>query len=354
MRSVFALLVCCSAWLTLFGTVSEIKKIEADALESGWFGNVQGYQISAKKVYQEDGVFHSSVLPRGFVEDAKFASKSFAVQLLHSVYVVNADRLSSESNRVMLYDDVLGETQTRRGDFPNCSLSNPSSDRRQQGMLVPLATGWRCRLVSMPSALKPLKNSYDADSIAFPLTSSTEIAGPRALDDVEIMWLGLQKASDLARLIRIAQDEYHLNLDIKVLGEDASAQTYKLSGATRLWLLGASLALLIGMGLYVHGVYPAIRRELGLRMCMGARFGQLLGWLFADVMAQSFALILLSSGLALVVQRWVAVHATHLQLQLELIGFLALGALIVAVLLCLAMVLRVMHAGRAILMVHAQ
>ncbi len=296
-RSGLALVASALAWVALFSTASDIKDFNDEAARAGQLGGARGYQISVKKVYNDKGAPRSAILPRNFVEIAHRFSGALVLQLDRTVGIVSVDRQTSTSKRVMLYGEGLGIHVRNDHDFPVCALYRPDEEWKQENVLIPLASGWRCILVGMPPPLTALSNSVDSENIVFPLSRVDDAAGTAALDHVQTMWIGIATEEELGKLEHIALETYKLDLEIIPLGLEFVGQVASVTSATKSWLAMAILSLVLGTVLYVQGVYRAMRCEIGLRVCLGEPLASLTRWLVTDVLAQAWSLMLASAAL---------------------------------------------------------
>ncbi len=168
----------------------------------------------------------------------------------------------------------------------------------------PLASGWKCHLSDFPPTFQILQKLPEADGISFPLQAVADLAGLQALEKVEIIWLATKNPEEIRHLLSVAVNEYHLDLEVKPLSLALATQTELLAHGTKLFLLGAAALLLISLILYVQGVHAAMRREIGLRACLGAPFYSIAIWLSSDVLTQVIFLETLSFALTLLPQMY--------------------------------------------------
>ncbi len=335
-RSIFALIACALAWAAIFHADLEINNLEWATAHAGWLGGAQGYQVSIKKVYKEEAMRRATALPRVFVERAQQTAQASVIQLTRSISALSPDRLSATPAKLLFYDAALGAQTTPHSSFPPCSISQSSPQWQQQNGLMPLANGWRCYLSPLPAPLRILRGNYDMDSIAFPLAAAKEIAGRDALDEVEIMWLAIDNRQKFDSLLRWATGTLKLELDVAPLGTTLGAQTAKLSGITQIWLGAAGVLLLIGIGLYVHGLYAAMRREAGLRIALGTPFLHMARWLTTDVLTQALTLTLFAAVLGSIIYHAINVQpdpATVLRLTLLVAMFMVFFFTLISVVL---------------------
>lgn len=299
-RSLFALFACGLAWMSLFFSLAEIRQLELHASLASSLEGLPAYQMSIKKTHQEQADLHVTVFPQAFIESTRQLAATLALQLTQTITVISADRQDSMVSKILLYEDRLPARSL--SPFPPCAFVRPIPEWQQKNVLIPLASGWKCYLSEFPVAIQILQKLPDADGISFPLQAAVDVVGRDALERVEIIWLTTKHPDDLPHLLALAMKTYHLDVEMHPLSRTLAAQTNFLTQGTKFFLIGSVLLLLISLLLYVQGVYALIRREIGLRACLGAPFSQVAVWLSCDVLTQAMLLAVLSFAVAMLPQ----------------------------------------------------
>lgn len=300
-RSAIAIVACMLAWLALFDAAAQRQSLESMQAQAGRLGGHQAYRISIEKAWQPDGRKHVSLFPREFVELALLNSAASILKIRGS-FAIRGPRDARTTLVDALFYRIEKRDSERAASFPSCSLLRADDEASRPGGLLHLPPNWRCLLAPFPAGLHLLDHEGARGTLALPLAALPDIAGSGALGKIETVWLSFSDPDALRILSEQARTKYRIDLKVQPVGLQVQGQAARLMSVSRLSGWFAAASLLAGIGLYVHGVYGAVRRETSLRACIGMPAPALARWLATDVLAQAILLATVSGLAAALVQ----------------------------------------------------
>lgn len=302
-RTTLALLTCVLAWFVVIGAQLEARHLERQSARAGELGGETGYRLEMQRVHEREGVLRSTALPEELVALAYRAATLRIVQLKNEQVLSLDDRTKSAGMNMLFYAPALDPARSPREDgFPVCSLIQAPQDWEGFGFLVFTRSNWRCKLVPLPAALDFLRFDRAQPALALPLSAMNETVGRLEGKAIEIIWFGQSDRRAIQPIQDWSRHDTVSPIALTRLGQELAGHTSSLSQATRRWVIVAATLLACGMGLYIQGTYGKMRRELGLRLCIGMPVRAILLWLGVDIGIQILHLAAISFVIAFIVQ----------------------------------------------------
>jgi hypothetical protein len=346
LRSLSVLATSAAAWAALFGLASDALEAQGAARSAGLINGAQAWRVAIAKTHQDDVGRRRAVLPPELVDALRPYASAVVLRAASPIRVGDASRVLGAD---LLFYELAGRAPAQPVDsFPPCALIGaPSLGAALTFARLRLGRDWRCRAAPLPAALAVLATGRTTPAIVLPLAAMTDIAGPRARERIDTVWVGIDDKALMTRLLAPARARYALDLNIYAYGAALKASVAEASNATRLAKAASALGLCLALGFYVHGVFGAMRRELALRTCLGHSFARILAWLQADVWTQALCMSLLSCALG------AALHAARYGHMIDHDALLLAGAIHAAIAavfvpLCAGVTVLVFRHGRAV------
>lgn len=337
LRGTLAIVLVAGAWFTLFAALTEVDSLRSAAKRATELDGVSVYRVSVKLSKKAETQLRSNNLPRRLLEQFHQQGKLKAILLARKQFVVSPDRSRVRAVSLILVDASLARQFAGAASFfPACASALPEKDWREPGQATLLQNRWRCSARDLPTEFKKMEADAFNSFLYLPMYAAAEVYGSQSLDEVQTAWLNINEADGLA-LLDFARLNYKVILELQPLGRLLEQQTMSLHSVSQSWLGAAMLLLLFGIGLYLHGVYAALRKEAGLRICLGHSWSQLTRWLIIDLLSQAMVLTLASGLLGAVAHQLLLGNFARLTLTLSL-AVVLIGLLIFSLIaLCLTL-----------------
>jgi hypothetical protein len=302
-RSLSVLAASTAVWTALFGLAADGAEAHGTARRAGLINGAPAYRITLEKPLRQEVVPRRPFLPFELVELVRPLASALVVKTAAPVRIGGSGRILAAD---LLFYELAGTWNAAPpGSFPPCALIAAPAVPDRTGALLNVGRDWRCRLAPLPPALTVLAAARTSPAIVIPIRSMADIAGTRARERIDTVWAGIDDQALLARLVAAARARFALDLKVYSYGQRMQASVGEAASNTTLSKYASAAGLGLALGLYVHGVFGAMRRELALRTCLGHSFGRTLVWLQVDVWTQALAMSLLSGALGL------ALHAGY-------------------------------------------
>ncbi|WP_436553922.1 hypothetical protein [Janthinobacterium sp. LB3P118] len=273
--------------------LAELNAVEQLLSRAGRLDGFPSYHVTVSKITQSSKA-HSRLLPAALIDLIQVTTPVFVLQTRNSVTVADTKN-SHVSSADMLFASSKTIELISSSSFPRCALIQPGKRTANTSAMLVVATNWRCELVPLPAALASLEEGRTTNAIVFPLSALREIGGRRGRENIVAIWFGLVNKPSSELISLLEGNNKRLNLDVAPMGGGVIGASFNLSNATRVWISVASMLLIVGLGLYIHGIFVPMRCEAALRLCIGQSRATVFSWIQIDVVSQLIAAILLSS-----------------------------------------------------------
>jgi hypothetical protein len=298
-RSLSVLAASAAVWAALFGLAADGAEARAAALRAGLLNGAPAYRITVEKPDRQEVRARRAVLPFELVELVRPHASALVLKTAAPVRIGHRGRVVAADLLLYEFDTTANAPSPR--SFPPCALIGVPWAAGNTGALIDVGRDWRCRLVPLPASLAVLATARASAAVVIPGASMRDIAGAGAKERIDTLWAGVGDKAQLTRLLAAARARFPSSLNVYAYGQRLQASVDEASSHTSLAKFASAAGLGLALGLYVHGVYGAMRRELALRTCLGHSFRHTLAWLQVDACTQGMAMSLLScaAGLAL-------------------------------------------------------
>lgn len=341
LRTILALVTCSLAWFVVLSAQFEARELERRATRAGELAGEAGYRLEMQRIRQREGVFLAAIIPAELLALTYRVAHGRIVQLKNPQKLSLPDRTKSALMTMIFYDPPSDRaSRAHDGEFPVCSLIQAPQRWDSSKFVVLVKSNWRCKVVPLPESLDLLRFDRTQPALALPMSAMNETVGQVEREAVEVIWFGQSNSHAMEPILTWSRGEKGSSISLSRIGRELARDSYSLSDATKRWVIAAAVLLACGVSLYVHGTYGKMRRELGLRLCVGIPISTTFSWLAFDIGTQ----VLNLAGISFLIAFALRLSASKFSLSSVLGLFFLFTGLLLAVIAVFSLIVVVIAA----------